>query len=218
MPSDLVITPTHGIDPRDALATSMFGSPGVYAVLVGSGVSTEAGILTGQRIMEDLIRSVAVNRGVDHLEEDPVAAEKTSGERPRWDVLLERLAPTAEARRSLLRGDFEHPHSSTEPITPTAAHEALAERIRARARAGRAHHELRSTHRAGTRHRRRIASDTLDGRRHGSRTPLAHAPVTVVKLHGDYLAPGLRNTEDELAEYGPGLEICSDRSSMSTGS
>lgn len=42
-----LLTPTLGVDPRVALATSMHAAPGVYAVLVGSGMSSAAGILTG---------------------------------------------------------------------------------------------------------------------------------------------------------------------------
>jgi len=32
-------------------------------------------------------------------------------------------------------------------------------------------------------------------------TPMVHAPTTVIKLHGDYLSLGLRNTPDELTSY-----------------
>ena len=79
----------------------MFAAPGVYAVLIGSGVSTEAGIPTGQRIIEDLIRKVATNRGVGDVGEDPVAWwETTSGERPRYDGLLEK--PRANGRSASL--------------------------------------------------------------------------------------------------------------------
>jgi hypothetical protein len=31
--------------------------------------------------------------------------------------------------------------------------------------------------------------------------PLPHAPMTVVKLHGDYAMLGLRNTPEELGTY-----------------
>ena len=35
------------IDPLDALAFSVYSDPGVYAILVGSGLSSAAGILSG---------------------------------------------------------------------------------------------------------------------------------------------------------------------------
>lgn len=47
----------------------------VYAFLVGSWLSSAAGVLTGERIVADLIRKVARNRGVDlePVEPDPQA-------------------------------------------------------------------------------------------------------------------------------------------------
>jgi len=47
------------IDPLIPLAISMQASPGVYAVLLGSGVSRSAGIPTGWEVQLDLIRRVA---------------------------------------------------------------------------------------------------------------------------------------------------------------
>src|SRR5262249_29164535 len=37
-------------------------------------------------------------------------------------------------------------------------------------------------------------------------TPIAHARCTVIKVHGDYLSPDLRNTVDELAGYDPEID------------
>jgi hypothetical protein len=155
--------------------------------------------------MEDLIRRVARNRGIEDPGEDPVSWwEKATGERPRWDGLLESLASTDEARRSLLRGYFELGHDSAQPIMPTAAHEALAKLCAAG--------EVRVVL---TTNFDRLIERALDmagmspqvlttDAAMASRTPFVHAPVTVVKLHGDYLAPGLRNTEKELAKYEAG--------------
>ena len=73
----------------------MFASPGVYALLVGSGLSSAAGVLTGERIVADLIRKVARNRGVDpeSLGPDPQAWWKDeTGSRARYDDLLRDLA------------------------------------------------------------------------------------------------------------------------------
>jgi hypothetical protein len=65
--------PTSGVDPRVALATSMHAAPGMYAVLVGSGLSTAAGIPTGWQVVQDLIRRVAVADGVncEEVKDDP---------------------------------------------------------------------------------------------------------------------------------------------------
>ena len=45
------------------LAMSMHANPGVYALLIGSGVSKSAGIPTGLEIVLDLIRKVAYKEG-----------------------------------------------------------------------------------------------------------------------------------------------------------
>jgi len=47
------------IDPLLNLAFSVFSSKGVYALLLGSGVSRASGLPTGWEILEDLIRKVA---------------------------------------------------------------------------------------------------------------------------------------------------------------
>lgn len=60
-----VLTPKAGIDPRTALATSLYAATGVHAVLGGSGMSSETGVLTGWQVMQDLIRKVAVCEGVE---------------------------------------------------------------------------------------------------------------------------------------------------------
>ena len=47
------------IDPIHSLAFSVQANPGVYALLLGSGVSRAAGIPTGWEITLDLIRKLA---------------------------------------------------------------------------------------------------------------------------------------------------------------
>src|SRR5262249_10935310 len=51
-----------------------------------------------------------------------------------------------------------------------------------------------------------------------SATPLAHAKVTVIKLHGDYADLEQRNTIDELAEYPEALPPTSAVSWTNTAS
>ena len=52
------------LPPFDALALSLHHSPGVHAILVGSGLSHAAGIPTGWEITVDLIRHLAALDGV----------------------------------------------------------------------------------------------------------------------------------------------------------
>jgi hypothetical protein len=53
------------IDPILSLAFGIQSNPGVYALLLGSGVSRGAQVLTGWEIVLDLIRKLAALRGAD---------------------------------------------------------------------------------------------------------------------------------------------------------
>jgi hypothetical protein len=59
------------IDPFLNLAFSVFSSKGVYALLLGSGVSRASGVPTGWEILEDLMRKLAHLEG--ELPPDPAA-------------------------------------------------------------------------------------------------------------------------------------------------
>ncbi len=60
------------IEPADALAFSMHSNKGVYAIVLGSGVSRAARIPTGWEITLELVRKLAAVRGED-CKPDPVA-------------------------------------------------------------------------------------------------------------------------------------------------
>ncbi|SFK79327.1 hypothetical protein [Methylocapsa palsarum] len=51
------------LDPFDALALSLHHNPGVFALLVGSGLSRAADIPTGWDITVELVRRLAATRG-----------------------------------------------------------------------------------------------------------------------------------------------------------
>ncbi|GIH97672.1 hypothetical protein Psi01_83020 [Planobispora siamensis] len=81
------------------LATGMHAQPGVYALLLGSGVSTGAGIPTGWGVVQELTRQLITAS-------DPTAADATAAEPEQWwqdngdgsplgySNLLAALAPT----------------------------------------------------------------------------------------------------------------------------
>lgn len=56
------------LSPSAMLATSMHAQPGVYALLLGSGVSTGAGMPTGWGVVTDLVRKVAAQEDEGSLE------------------------------------------------------------------------------------------------------------------------------------------------------
>ena len=51
------------VDALTRIAFSIYGSPGVYALLVGSGLSRSAGIPTGWEVTLDLVRRLAIAQG-----------------------------------------------------------------------------------------------------------------------------------------------------------
>src|SRR5687768_14662331 len=97
-----------GLDPSVAAALSMHAHKGVYAILLGSGVSRSAGIPTGWDVVKDLIRRVAASEGAEDPGEEPDAwYRKRFGKEPSYTELVQMLAPTPAERMSLLKAYFE---------------------------------------------------------------------------------------------------------------
>jgi SIR2-like domain len=193
----VVLTPTAGVDPRAALATSMQAAPGVYAVLVGSGMSTSAGVPTGWGIVQDLIRRIARADGVspDELADAPEEWWLRHGRPPpQYDSLLKAVARTDAMRQALLGSYFE-------PALPTVGHQALG-RLCASGRV-----RLVVTTNFDRLIERAIEQQGITPQVVWSPAtaramiPLTQAKLTVVKLHGDYVMTGLRNTPEELKSY-----------------
>ncbi|MEV4226729.1 SIR2 family protein [Streptomyces bobili] len=205
------ITPAgSALQPQVALATSLHASPGVYALLLGSGVSTGAGIKTGWGIVTDLVRRAATAQDPDAPEAgetaaaDPEAwwAEHGDGELG-YSALLAAVAPNAAARQAVLAQYFEADEAAREADekVPGAAHRAVAQLVlRGAVRVILTTNFDRLTERAledvG------ISPQVIHGTgQFDAATPLAHSRVTVIKLHGDYLDLESRNTVDELNAY-----------------
>jgi len=201
------------IDPMLSLALSVYSNPGVYAVLVGSGVSRSAGIPTGWEVVLDLIRKVAHLRGED-CEPDPAAwYTATFGHDPDYSKLLETLAHTPAERNQLLRNYFEPTQEEREQglKLPTAAHRAIAHMV--------ANGDIRviittnfdrliekAIEDAGVTPTVISSPDAISGA-----IPLTHSHCTVIKLHGDYLDARIRNTPGELARYSKAMDRLLDR-------
>ena len=186
---------------------------GVYALLLGSGISSGAGILTGWGVTLDLTRKLAASAGSD-AEPDPVAWYQSEyGRPPQYSNLLAELAPTPDERRALLEGYFEPtPDEREQGIkTPTDAHRAIARlvaqgwvRVVVTTNFDRLL-EL-SLEEVGVTPLVIATADQAKGA-----TPLAHNKCTVIKVHGDYLDPRIKNSEEELATYDPPMNDLLDQ-------
>lgn len=195
------------LSPSAMLATSMHAQPGVYALLLGSGVSTGAGMPTGWGVVTDLVRKVAVQEDADTANQAAADPEAWwydhHGEGLGYSSLLESLAPTAAARQGLLEGYFEPTEDEREEgvKTPSAAHRAIAQLVKKgyvkvilTTNFDRLMEEALSAE--GLAAQVISRSDAVAGMQ-----SLSHAPMTVIKLHGDYKDLGSLNTPEELASY-----------------
>ena len=96
------------LDPLISLAFGIHSRPGVFSLLLGSGVSRAAQILTGWEIVGDLARKLAKLAGEDPEPVDPIAwYKRTHGSEPNSSDLLLKVAPSRAERPALLQGYFE---------------------------------------------------------------------------------------------------------------
>jgi len=198
---------SNALSPLAMLATSMQAQPGVYALLLGSGVSTSAGVPTGWGVVTELVRRVAAVEHPDTIEDAANDPEKWWHEHHGgglgYSSLLEALAPTPAARQGLLAGFFEPSDEEREQgiKTPSKGHLAIAELVK-----------RGSVKVVITTNFDRLMEQALDAVGVAPQViarpeavkgmkPLTHAPVTVIKIHGDYLDIGTRNTPSELEQY-----------------
>jgi len=194
---------SHQIPSDVALAMAVHSMKGIYAFLLGSGVSSAAGIPTGWEILLDLIRKVGAAHGKD-CEPDPAKwHEETYGHAPNYSDLLEDLAGCNTERQQLLRTYFEPDDEERERglKQPTAAHRAIADLIaRGYVRVVITTNFDRLMEKAlddvGVVPTVIARPEDLDGA-----MPLTHSRCTIVKPNGDYMDARIRNTPEELSNY-----------------
>jgi hypothetical protein len=113
------------------LAFSVYESKGVYAVLLGSGLSRAADIPTGWEITIDLVRRVGLAQGAGEQADWGQWYLEKVGTEPNYSSLLEELASSQEERRSILHSYIEPSVQDREEgrKVPTTAHRAIADLI-----------------------------------------------------------------------------------------
>lgn len=201
------------IDPIHSLAFSIQANRGVYAVLIGSGVSRAANIPTGWEITLDLIRKLATLHG-ETSDPDPEHWYRKKFEKEAsYSDLLNELAKTQAERQQLLRAYFEpndQEHEGGEK-EPTLAHRALAElaaqgftKVIITTNFDRLVETALTD--AGVVPTVLYSPDQVQGA-----LPLIHTQCCVFKVHGDYLDTRIKNTPDELDQYPPEFDQLLDR-------
>ncbi|MDR7335633.1 SIR2 family protein [Roseateles asaccharophilus] len=201
------------IDPTNSLAFSMQANKGVYAILLGSGVSRAAQIPTGWEVTIELVRKAAAIQKAD-CEPNPAAWYRSStGSDPDYSVLLDAVAKTPAERQQLLRPYFEPTEEQREKgeKAPTKAHRAIARLVKlgyVRVVVTTNFDRLLEVALADVGIQPTVLStaDQIAGA-----MPLVHTACTVIKVHGDYLDTRILNTPEELATYPDAFNTLLDR-------
>ena len=200
-------------DPAIRIAFSVYENRGVYALLLGSGLSRAAGIPTGWEITLDLIRRVAVVRGEADQTDWVSWYRETIGEKPDYSSVMGELGLSQEERRSILQSYIEPTEADRREgrKLPTAAHFAIADLVQA------GHVRVIITtnfdrlienalQQQGIEPTVVASEDALKGA-----TPLAHTDCFLLKVHGDYKDPRILNTDAELSKYSSAINALLDR-------
>ena len=195
------------------LSFSIYENRGVYAFLVGSGLSRAAEIPTGWEITIDLIRRLARAQGEEEQPDWVDWYRERTGEEPDYTVLVGELGSSRDERRSILDSYIEPTTEDREEgrKLPTVAHYAIAElvqlgfvRVIISTNFDRL---LESALRERGIEPTVVASvDALKGAE-----PLTHSNCYLLKLHGDYKDARILNTETELSQYPPEYDALLDR-------
>jgi len=200
-------------DPTTQLAFSVHENKGVFALLLGSGLSRSAEIPTGWEITLDLVRRVATAQGVDEQPDWAAWYRDKTGQEPNYSALLEEIASSPDERRAILHRYIEpdeHDREAGRKI-PTKAHLAIAQLVRSE------HIRVIITtnfdrlmenalREQGIEPTVVSSADALAGAE-----PLTHSRCYLLKLHGDYKDARILNTDQELSAYPESYDKLLDR-------
>ncbi|WP_336747681.1 SIR2 family protein [Bacillus cereus] len=184
-----------------SLSFSMEANKGVYAVLLGSGISRAANIPTGWEIVEELCRRIMKLEKANH--NNPTQwYQEHYGQEPSYDKVIEGLAKTPADRLGLLTEFLEPKQEDEEHIKkPTKAHRAIAKLVKS------GYIKVIVTTNFD-----RLMEQALEELNVDYQTlhdvsningikPIVHANCTIIKVHGDYKDMRFKNVTHELEVY-----------------
>lgn len=195
------------------LSFAIYENPGVYALLIGSGVSRAAHIPTGWEITLDLIRRIAQLHGNQDHHDLVLWYKQTFDSEPNYSDLVQNLGESPEERRSILKAYIEptQAHLQSGHRIPTDAHYAIADLVAAgyvRVIVTTNFDRLieNALIERGIDPTVVASPDALKGAE-----PLTHTKCYLFKLHGDYQDSRIRNTDTELSDYPPQYKALLER-------
>ena len=185
------------------ISFSIFSNKGIYALLLGSGISQPSGIPTGWDIVLDLINKLAVLKR-EECTPDPITWFKNKYcEDPGYSNILSKLVTTTSERINLLKPYFEPTQEDREQglKLPTPAHISIANLVK------KGYIKLIITTNFDKLLEYALQSVGIEPTviRHAEdidgTMPLEHNAFTLIKINGDYLDNRFLNTKQELAKY-----------------
>lgn len=185
-----------------SIAFSIYSNKGVYALLLGSGISRTSGIPTGWGIVIDLIKQLAIVNSESCTPTPEEWFRSKYGDEPDYSTILSKLAGTPTERVGLLKPYFEQKNDSEQGLKlPTPAHKAIAKLVKG------GYIKVIIT----TNFDRLIEQALQDEGIQpivvkqpddiAGALPLVHSSFTLIKINGDYLDSRFLNTKEELAGY-----------------
>lgn len=191
------------IDAVTRIAMNVYSNKGVYVPLLGSGVSLSAGIMSGWKVTEDLLKKLAfMKEGAIPDDVFQWYKEKYKKE-AEYSGLLSQLGHHSAEIGNLLWPYFEPSEEDklNHKKEPTEAHKAIAEL------ATKGYFKVIITtnfdrllenalDQKGVKYQVVSSEDDLDGA-----VPIVHFPLTIFKVNGDYKDSRVKNTEQELTNY-----------------
>jgi hypothetical protein len=201
------------IDPITSIAYSMASNKGVYALLLGSGISRAAEVPTGWDITIELVKRLAKIQKDDFGLDPANWFKQKYGKEADYSELLDQLAKTPSERSGVLREFFEPSHDEIErgAKIPTMAHKAIAGLV------SKGYVKVIIT----TNFDRLLETafrdigivpivlstpDSINGA-----PSLIFNDCTIIKVNGDYLDTRIRNTYTELENYEEPVNLLLDR-------
>lgn len=191
-----------------SIAFSLYSNKGVYALLLGSGISRISGIPTGWDVVVDLIKKLAVLNKEDYGNNPELWFFEKYKEGPNYSTILSKIVNTPSERLNLLKKYFEATEVEKEQglKRPTIAHRSIAKLVKKGIikviittnfdRLLEVALQEEGIEPVVIRH-----PDDIDGA-----LPLVHSQFTLIKVNGDYLDCRFLNTKQELENYSEKLK------------
>jgi len=185
------------------ISFSIFSNKGVYALLLGSGISKNSGIPTGWDIVIDLITKLAELNKESCLPTPEEWFETKYGEKPNYSTILSKLVKSPSERVNFLKPYFEptEEEASQGLKLPTQTHKKIATLVK------KGYIKVVITTNFDRLLEKALLSEGIEPIviRHPNdidgTMPLVHSSFVLIKINGDYLDTRFLNTEDELSSY-----------------